>query len=453
MALNAAQPLSTGDVLAGSLAALAVLAVGLVVWRRERERRVFMAALAWKLAAGTATVAIFVLYYGGNDNVTYHERGVAASAELRTGAGAGLWERLAKGVWIGERVNSTTRFENLSGVLHFVGADSFLATTLVCATLGFAGQLLLYRTFVAHYPERRFRVWWQAGVLFLPSLVLWSAGLFKDTLGVAGLGCAVWGIDRYVERGKVVPMLVCGAGLYVLALYRAQVLAVLLAALVAWLVVAALAETRAAPAGRDEDAAGRRRAQVRRAVIGAAMAVGGVGVVSLGLIESRFSPAGVGEAISFELAQAARRAAAGSNLDAPLLTEVSVRGVLAAWPAALVVTLFRPFLWEAPGPFGLLAALENTAILVFCARAGVLALRRPRIVPRALGEPWVVAGLVFVALMGLVAAVAELNLGTISRYRVPLLPFLTAVLVALEDVARRETATDMDMEMDAARRE
>ena len=53
----------------------------------------------------------------------------------------------------------------------------------------------------------------------------------------------------------------------------------------------------------------------------------------------------------------------------------------------------------------------------------------------AITAPLFLACVVFVVVFGCTVGIAQLNLGTVSRYRIPLLPFLVAALVIVEDRA------------------
>jgi len=449
--LSAAQPLSADDFFVGLLVAEVLLLLGLAVWRHEGEWLVFTVALAGKFVAGVATVAIFAVHYISsfvNDNVTYHYQGVEHAMAIRAELGEGeLLEHLVNAVWIGRDVNSTVRFSSASGVFHALTADSFLGATFICGALGFVGQLLLYRTFVSYYPERWLRPVWWAGVLFWPSLVLWSAGLLKESFGFLGLGMTVWGVDRFVSRGRLTSLMWGGFGAYVLMLYRPQILLALFAAIVPWMLAAG-------PLSRHGLNAERRGGAWRRGLIGAGIFFGAVAMLVFGAIDPRYSLAALAGSIGFVISVSEQQVFAGSNLAAPLIEEVSAWGVLRAWPAALVVALFRPFLWEAPGAFGLLAAVENTVLLALLGRGLWLLVSREGVALNAVRSPLLLASVTFVAVMGLTVAIAQINLGTVSRYRIPLLPFTVAAAAIIEKCARapRSVGELLPASVPAARR-
>jgi hypothetical protein len=104
-------------------------------------------------------------------------------------------------------------------------------------------------------------------------------------------------------------------------------------------------------------------------------------------------------------------------------------------PTALANALLRPMIWEAHNPPALMAAIENTGILVLMAVAFLFRKRGLRqekdMFLIALGfSVWLFA------LAGLTTPVA----GALVRYKIPALPFLVAVLLAYVDVPRLKAA-------------
>lgn len=378
-----------------------------------------LVAFLCKLAASAATVAVFVLHYGVNDNVTYHRVGMEHAIEIWREPGL-IWSELARALWYPAATSSTERMFAISAVLLTPLGGSFLGGSAVCGAIGFAGQYLFYRVFTANYPHMHLRVWWQIGLLLLPSLVFWSAGLFKETFGLLGLGAVVWGLDRLSRRNVFAGTPILFAGAYVLLLFRPQVLIALLPAIGSWGFVLAMQQITRLP--------------LRVGLALVTVLVVPLSVLALGVLEPRYSLAGLRESIAFEISQAqsAPRASAGSNLSAPLIEEVNPRSLVLAWPRAIMTALYRPFPWEAPGILGAIASVENTVLALITARALWVFARHARLWPTLLLDRWFVSNSILVAMMALVVAISQINLGTISRYRAPLLPFLVASVLIVE---------------------
>lgn len=103
-------------------------------------------------------------------------------------------------------------------------------------------------------------------------------------------------------------------------------------------------------------------------------------------------------------------------------------GRLAYAPAALLTSLFRPFLFEAHNLPSLANALETTVLTLLFAR--ILFTRSLGKVRRQIADnPFLVFCIVFVIAFGIAVGLASSNLGTLSRYRSPLMPFFVVLLV------------------------
>jgi hypothetical protein len=424
--------LSADDVFMGLLTAAALLLVFLIVVPPFMERLPLLMGLGLKIVASAATVLVFQYFYLDrfvNDNIVFHIRGIEIAARIREDGLGAVVEHAKLAFLFGAASVSTERIHSLSGLLHIATFDSFLGASIVSAAAGFAGQALLYFAFVAWAPERSLRHWWQFGLFFFPSLVFWSAGLFKDTFGFFAMGCAVFGTLRLAAAPSVGLAIASLGGFYGVALFRPQILVPLGLSLPIAAVASVLA--RRAAAGRPV-----RLNATRRMVLGAACAllaflvVGGVGV-----IVPRFSVAALPAQLVAEVA-AYEYIEAGSTLEQALVAEPTWGALISAWPLAILTTYFRPTLWEASGVLASLSAIENAVLTVLTLRVGwqLLTSRSTSALALRCAPLWTCV--TFLAIFGLGIGVSTPNLGSISRYRIPGLPFLTAALILVESCSR-----------------
>src|SRR5262249_27963419 len=108
--------------------------------------------------------------------------------------------------------------------------------------------------------------------------------------------------------------------------------------------------------------------------------------------------------------------------------ERTLAGQLAFAPAALVAAFFRPFIFEVKNPLMLLPALETTALLVVFVRTLWVSTwgKTWRLV---WSSPILMFCTVFSLLSGVAVGLSTVNLGALSRYRLPLMPFYVALVV------------------------
>lgn len=57
--------------------------------------------------------------------------------------------------------------------------QSYLVSTVLCASLSFLGVWKVYQVFVAEFPELRKEM--AISFLFIPTVFFWGSGLLKDT--------------------------------------------------------------------------------------------------------------------------------------------------------------------------------------------------------------------------------------------------------------------------------
>jgi hypothetical protein len=244
--------------------------------------------------------------------------------------------------------------------------------------------------------------------------------MLKDSVGMWGLGMALWGVHRILERPRPAAFLLFGVGVYTLVQFRLQVVPVLFVALVPWMMQAQGVRARL----RGWSARHRRSPWLRVALAAAVL----VGVGLAGQLEKRYSLSSIPQAIAMQ--SQAYETVGGATIE--VFSAPSWTGLLAATPGALVVSLFRPFVWEAPGVLGLLAAAENTVLLLLALRAAARLRRRRGALREVLRAPMFLTCCIFVVVFGIGVGASTPNLGTVSRYRVPLLPFFIGMLAIVE---------------------
>jgi hypothetical protein len=107
----------------------------------------------------------------------------------------------------------------------------------------------------------------------------------------------------------------------------------------------------------------------------------------------------------------------------------TIEGMLSKFPQAVVVTLFRPFLWESKKIIVLFSALEALIFLFYTLTAVIK--NRWRIFSRITKDPNLMFCLVFSLIFAFAVGISTYNFGTLSRYKIPCIPFYAALLVIL----------------------
>lgn len=314
--------------------------------------------------------------------------------------------------WAG---SSTGAMMALGGFLSYFTGGGPNTLCLTVAIWAYFGQVALYLAFRTAFPEEAFRQRLLFATLLVPSCVFWSSGLLKEAVAIGGVGFAVLGFVRIRKAFRFDPVMQIGAGAFAVGLVKAYILFALILGAGAWLYC--------------ERERGRARASTPvKFVLGAVVAVGGIAILS-----SVFP--------QFAVSSLAERAAAyqgnteavegASNYAIGNTSETTLTGQLPYIPLALITAFFRPFLFEARSPQAVISAVETAVFLLVTIRA----LKR-----RSLRDTWAMLSrtpllafcLMFSLSLGLGVGITTTNMGTLSRYRMPLIPFFVALILILD---------------------
>ena len=399
----------------------------------RRERKWIALSFFMHIAFACAQVPIALGFYGSSDMFLYFSYGEILSAMMERDPGRIIPEVTAlllhrdyhlplRIIGAGSATGSMSALAAWS--FYFLGPSKY-ASCVAFGILSLCGKVGMYRTFRANVdPSHRF--WVAVAALFVPSFVFWSSGLIKEAVAIAGFGWALYGLHLWVRESKALQ----GALLIVLGsvpvlLMKPYILFPFVLAGGTWYYWAR--GTR------------RGRVRVRPAYLVAAgfLAVGGI--VALGRYFPDYS-ADTFSARAFELQTIGRGVRGGSNFMLSGDIPNTLAGQLAYAPVALLASLFRPSIIEARNLLMLANAIETTVLTLLLLR---LAFTRNlgRVRREVLNDPFLVFCLVFVIAFGIAVGLTSTNLGTLSRYRSPILPFFAILLFVLQRPRRAPEVT------------
>jgi hypothetical protein len=318
---------------------------------------------------------------------------------------------------ISVRSDTTGAMFSLAAFVYLLVGNSLYAACFFTGCLAMLGQVLLYRVMREGLVEAERRIV-AVGCLLVPSANFWTSGLIKEAFCVAGLGTLVYGAFTMTAKRRWSGFLYAAIGGVVVAGVKPYVLFPLVIATAAWMFA-------------------RRGREVRLGYVLAALLVGVGGVVVLGTLFPNFGVQRLGEQISAQQYYS-QYSAGGSytggtgDTDMALFNarDTSLLGQVRFLPIALVNAMFRPFLFEAGSP-PLLAAAIETSILAVIFLSLVRRVKLRDLLADIVGSPVLLASAVFALTFGAAVGLASQNLGTLSRYRVPMMPALVTPMLLL----------------------
>lgn len=418
------------DVGLGLLVAMAGFALLIPILRAftREERPYIIASFLAHVAAAFAQIFITRDYYGGaGDMMNYMGDGTMIARGLSLD-----WSRFSR-YWFELLIqsedmidvlpmqgagNSTGSMTAISAALCFLLGSSIYAVTIAIAVASLCGKIALYRAFRAHLPEEM-RARLLVATLLVPSVVLWSCGILKESIAITGVGVVCYGVHRFLTGRPITGLLLAPLGVFPIAIVKPYILFPLVLAIATWIYTQRLYDGQ----GR----AGTLR--IRPVWFVVAAGAGLAGLVGLMQLFPVYSVDNLGEDFGrYQYLGAV--AEGGSYYGIGDEAKRSLAGQVAFVPIALFTSLFRPFLFEVHNVLAFVNALESTAFTIYVIR--ILFKVRPLPAFRLImSRPILPVSLVFTISFGIAVGLATTNFGSLSRYRMPLMPFYAALVLVL----------------------
>jgi hypothetical protein len=415
------------DVWGAVLLAPVLIAVSIPALRRQAAReadprmfRTLLLALIVKLAGAVARHYVaFSVYGGAADAARYHFAGANLAGSFRHLDFTGV-----------HLITGTPFMENVTGVVYAMIGPSKLGGFVFFSWLGFWGLFLFYRAFTIAVPLGRHRSY-AFLLFFLPSLVFWPSSIGKEAWMMFSLGVASYGVAKILSHQVARGVVACAAGMWLAGMVRPHMAALIGVSLAAAVVT------------RKSKAELRELAPILKG--GSIVAVTVLALVLVVRTDRFLQGSGIdtSQGVTSTLTDVQSRTGEGGASFAPSILNSPARA-----PAAVVTVLFRPFVFETHNLQSLLAAMEGTALLIFCvlrfrwAWAAMRSLRR---------QPYVVFCLVYCVLF-IVAYSSFANFGLLARERVqvyPMLLVLFSIPPSMVERTRHEQTRDVALSADA----
>ncbi len=401
----------------------AVLVAACSIGFSRRERKWVAATFFMHVGFACVQVPITLSFYGSSDMFLYFSYGEILAQMMERDPLHVMPEVTALLLHKMHRLpltiigtgTSTGSMSALAAWSFYLLGPSKYAACIAFSMLSLCGKIAMYRVFRANV-EPTFR--WPVAIatLFIPSFVFWSSGLIKEAVAVTGFGWALFGLHLWIREERPVPgWLLMVVGAIPIWLIKPYILFPLALAGGSWYYWARSLK--------------RGRVGVRPAYLAFAAVLGVGGIALLGQYFPEYAP-DTFSTRTHELQQIGRGMRGGSNYVLGGEMPTTLSGQLAYAPAALLTSLFRPAIFEVRNLPMLASAVETTALTVLFAR--VLFTRSLGNVRRQIADnPFLVFCLVFVVAFGIAVGLVSSNLGTLSRYRSPIVPFFAALLLVL----------------------
>jgi hypothetical protein len=407
-------------------------------------RQYYMPGLYVKFFGSIFIGLIYAYYYKGGDtfNYFYHTKLINASLDKSVftwfklithtpvDKAPEIYNYVSEMYWY----NAPPEYA-VAVIAAFIGLltnTAYLPTGLIFAFLAYSGIWAMFRTFVSLYPKLIKPL--ALAFLFIPSVVVWSSGVFKDTICMFGLGWMTHGVFRlFVNRDfSIKNFFLIAVSFYLIAVIKIYILIAFLPALMLWLLLTYSRKVQSV---------------VLRWVINIGFITATAVGASFGMqkfakelneysLDKLVKTANVTRDWTLKVAVAEQ----GSVYDIGTF-DGSLGSLASVFPQAVVVSLFRPFPWEVRKVIVALSAIEAMILVYFTVK--MFTSRKSRPVRQLVRDPNLLFCLVFSLIFAFAVGVSSGNFGTLSRYKIPCMPFYGAILAIMlgkeEDPETEET--------------
>ena len=392
----------------------------------------FVNGLIFKLVGAIGASIVYWYVYGGGDSINYFNRSLRGHQILSQDFSAGI-----KLLIFGVNENDYTSYmyanslqaQELSSfmvvrILTFINIftfDSYLSSSFIFALLSFYGIWKAFRLFIELYPNYSDKI--AIAFLYVPSVIFWGSGIFKDNITFGFLCLLTVALYNITIRGRKIisSILVVIASIYVIGIIKSYILMAFLPSFGIWLfleyrkkITSSVLRTASTPF-----------------FIGLSLIAGVFMLQTLGKTFSKFSVENVEEKAAgmqrWHTKRGVMKGEEGSGSSSYSLgdgVDFTPVGIARKAPLAIIVAIYRPFLWEVRNPIMLLSAFESLALLFFTLKLLPFFLRSPGRTLSILGDnPPLVFSIVFSLIFAFSVGFTSYNFGALSRYRIPFLPF------------------------------
>ncbi len=399
----------------------------------NETKKYFYPALLLKMVGAIGVGLIYQFYYGGGDTFAYFSHGArhivnafqddfSIGTKLLTANGEFDPEtyKYASKIWMYRDTTSyfIVRIATVFGLITF---NTYSAVALLFAFFSFWGLWLMYQSFYKIYPELKWPL--AIAIFFIPTVFFWGSGILKDTVTLGAVGFLVYAfIQIFFERKHILfNSLLLLLAIYVIYSVKLYILLSLAPAMVFWFFIYRI---------------GRIPSLVAKVLIAPFL-------LFIGLFLAYYVALKAGEdndkyALD-KIAETAQVTAydirywtgkdAGSGYSLGEL-DGTIGSMIKLAPQAVNVALFRPYLWEVRNPLMLLSAIE--AFILFVLFIRLIIRNKIGHIISSIKVPIILFCLIFSLVFAFGVGISTYNFGTLSRYRIVMVPFFLIAIFLID---------------------
>ena len=400
--------------------------------RNEQEIKLAKRALHLKfIGAIIATLLYNVYYVGGDTNAFFNDGRLLNSLFFKDPVTAVrmFWASGNADSWPDNLLPVIEDFRfaipantwlvcKFSAFIQFFTFRSMLITAMVFGNLSFFCLWIFYKRINEIFPDiKKYSPW---AILYIPSMIVWGSGIFKDTICISALAALFVAIHQvWFRRKKIIKWSIIGIiSAYLLGTIKSYILMSFGLSISIWLFFS-LAE-------KFKNIALQFIAKLLITGVLAVLMLIVINKIGKDLIENEINSLLSSSALKGQYLKYVSDKNEGSGYDIGTL-DPSISGFVKKIPAALNVTLFRPYLWESKKVISLFSAIESSAVLLLFLFV-LWKTKVVRFVTAIVQDSFLAFCFVFVVIFGTFVGISSFNFGALVRYKIPAMPFFLLML-------------------------
>jgi hypothetical protein len=391
-------------------------------------QRYLIPALTLKMAGAICSGLVYQFYYGGGDTMDFYTSASYVSSLCFTNFSdfIGLLNsdpilsdpNLEKYSYLDFIADPPTwTVVRLAAIIDIFSFDSYIVIALFFSLFSLYASWQFFSLITRLYPDVKLRQKFAYCIFYIPSVVFWGSGVFKDTLTLCGLYLFTVHIYAIVIKRQFSPrhFIWLIIGLDLMISIRIFYLVILLPCLALWF----FAEYR------DKLIKNR----LLKTVSFPLLILFSVYFIGFGLTRVMSTNDQLSRTALTTKAQEFQdwHGSLGGSAYTLGITDYSTTGLIKAIPLGINVSLFRPYLWEAHSVFQYITALQSLFFLLFTIRTVIRTGFSVFLILTI--EPIMLFTLSFSLLYSFVAGFTSYNFGALDRYKIPALPLYMITLV------------------------
>jgi hypothetical protein len=400
----------------------------------------FKIGLLAKMFGAISLCLIYTMYYAGGDTTAFFKGSVSMTKLLSKSSEAFfsiMADNLSKenysqfdadtGWPFYYRESGSFTVIRFTTLIQFLSFDSYIVSSIILASISYSGIWRLFRLFCEIFPSMHKQFFYS--ILLVPSVLFWGSGILKDTYTLMAASWFTYSFYKvFVKPDKVtvnVIMMIIMA--YIMIKIKPYIFIALMPGTLLWFSFERVKKVEN---------------WLLKILTGPFLILfaSGLGYFLLINLSKDFGQYSSAENIlykaqntQFDLKQSYY---GGNSFDIGKF-DATATGVLKKLPEAIVAGLFRPFLWESKNFVMLIAAAENTVLMVLTLfllfKLGIY--RFYKVIAK---EPILFFSIIFSLFFAFSVGLTSANFGAMVRYKIPAVPFYLSSLLIINNFYREK---------------